>query len=84
VEKIGVFLESVLQMGSGGENTRGERLERGLLLEAELWLADIPEYIMTADSVQVEHLLGYKLKTWAFRHLEHWIQGNNLNNERPE
>jgi len=33
---------------------------------------------MTADAVQVEHLLGYKVRPGRSDDLEHWIQGDNL------
>jgi 2-polyprenyl-6-methoxyphenol hydroxylase-like FAD-dependent oxidoreductase len=60
LEKIGV-LDSVQQMGSAERILEVRDWNRELLLEADYGLLDHPQnYIMTADAVQVEHLLGYK------------------------
>ena len=60
LEKIGV-LESVLQMGSAERILEVKDWTGEILLEADYGLLDHPQnYIMTADAVQVEHLLGSK------------------------
>jgi 2-polyprenyl-6-methoxyphenol hydroxylase-like FAD-dependent oxidoreductase len=60
LEKIGV-LDSVLQMGSAERILEVKDWTGELLLEADYGLLDHPQnYIMTADAVQVEHLLGSK------------------------
>ena len=60
LEKIGV-LDSVLQMGSAERILEVKNWNGELLLEADYGLLEHPQnYIMTADAVQVEHLLGYK------------------------
>jgi 2-polyprenyl-6-methoxyphenol hydroxylase-like FAD-dependent oxidoreductase len=60
LEKIGV-LDSVMQMGSAERILEVRDWNRELLLEADYGLLDHPQnYLMTADAVQVEHLLGSK------------------------
>jgi len=60
LEKIGV-LDSVLQMGSAERILEVKDWNGEVLLEADYGLLEHPQnYIMTADAVQVEHLLGYK------------------------
>lgn len=60
LEKIGV-LDSVLQMGSAERILEVRDWNREVLLEADYGLLEHPQnYIMTADAVKVEHLLGYK------------------------
>jgi 2-polyprenyl-6-methoxyphenol hydroxylase-like FAD-dependent oxidoreductase len=60
LEKIGV-LDSVQQMGSAERILEVRDWNQEILLEADYGLLDHPQnYIMTADAVQVEHLLGYK------------------------
>jgi 2-polyprenyl-6-methoxyphenol hydroxylase-like FAD-dependent oxidoreductase len=60
LDKIGV-LDSVLQMGSAERILEVKNWTGELLLEADYGLLEHPQnYIMTADAVQVEHLLGYK------------------------
>jgi len=60
LEKIGV-LDSVQQMGSAERILEVRDWNQQVLLEADYGLLDHPQnYIMTADAVQVEHLLGSK------------------------
>ena len=60
LEKIGV-LDSVQQMGSAERILEVRDWTGAVLLEADYGLLDHPQnYIMTADAVQVEHLLAYK------------------------
>jgi 2-polyprenyl-6-methoxyphenol hydroxylase-like FAD-dependent oxidoreductase len=60
LEKIGV-LDNVLQMGSAERILEVRDWNQEILLEADYGLLEHPQnYIMTADAVQVEHLLGYK------------------------
>ena len=60
LEKIGV-LDNVLQMGSAERILEVRDWNQEVLLEADYGLLEHPQnFIMTADAVQVEHLLGYK------------------------
>ncbi len=60
LDKIGV-LDSVQQMGSAERILEVRDWNQQVLLEADYGLLDHPQnYIMTADAVQVEHLLGSK------------------------
>ncbi len=60
LEKIGI-LDSVQQMGSAERILEVRDWNREVLLEADYGLLDHPQnYLMTADAVQVEHLLGSK------------------------
>src|SRR5438105_276589 len=60
LEKIGV-LDSVQQTGSAERILEVRDWNQQVLLEADYGLLDHPQnYIMTADAVQVEHLLGSK------------------------
>src|SRR3989442_679544 len=60
LEKIGV-LENVMEMGSAERILEVRDWNREVLLEADYGLLDHPQnYLMTADAVQVEHLLGSK------------------------
>src|SRR5438046_9707987 len=60
LEKIGV-LDSIQQTGSAERIPEVRDWNQQVLVEADYGLLDHPQhYIMTADAVQVEHLLGSK------------------------
>ena len=67
LEKIGV-LDSILRMGSAERILEVKDWNGEVLLEADYGLLEHPQnYIMTADAVQVEHLLGYKAEDLGAR-----------------
>jgi len=78
LEKIGV-LDSVLQMGSAERILEVKDWNGELLLEADYGLLEHPQnYIMMLMQCKWSTCWDTRLKTWRSDDLEHWIQGDNL------